>query len=609
MQIGGALTLPIRVLSPQEAARIAAGEVIERPASVVKELVENSLDAGARQVTVELRGGGLAFIRIIDDGGGIAPEELRIAFERHATSKVQSENELWRIATLGFRGEALPSIAAAADVTLVSRPPGALVAGRIIVRGGEIDRQGSSGAPPGTSVTVERLFARQPARLKFMRSPSSEGAQVATAVTHYALAYPEVRFTLRSDNKTLLQTPGNGDLRDAVAAAYGVSLASELLPLDIDESQHIDVRGLAGSPAVSRANRNYISLFVNRRWIRNRALTFAVEEAYQGMMPSGRHPVAVIEIRLPPDEVDVNVHPTKAEVRFRDERAAFGAVQRAVRRVLSTRAPVPSLDAGVWTHSESVEVRGSTFHRGPGAASPNGEGASSAVIWREQPANLPLPTLVPATSNQQPATSPLPANSDQGLATTLPMLRPVGQLGNLYIIAEGPEGMYLIDQHAAHERVLYERFLARQRDGVRDVQPLLQPQPVDLTARQRSMLDTFSGDLSLAGLDVEPFGGDGAFIVRAVPPSLAGSDVSRAVGELLDLLGREDAPREEPGHRVAASLACHAAVRAGKAMSEEEQRELLNLLEASEHPRTCPHGRPTMVHLSSETIAKQFGRR
>ncbi len=602
--------MPIRVLSPQEAARIAAGEVIERPASVVKELIENSLDAGARQITVETRQGGIAFLRVTDDGSGIAPEELRIAFERHATSKLQSEEELWRIATLGFRGEALPSIAAAADMTLVSRPPGALVAGRIILREGEIERQGSAGAPPGTSVTVERLFARQPARLKFMRTPASEGGQVATAVTQYALAYPEVRFTLKADGRTLLQTPGNGDLRDAAAAVYGVALAAEMLPIDGDEAQHIDVRGLIGSPAASRANRNYISIFVNRRWIRNRALTFAVEEAYQGMVPSGRHPVAIVEIRLPPEEVDVNVHPTKAEVRFRDERAVFGAVQRAVRRVLSMRAPVPGLDMD----SSMFEVRGSM----PADVAPeNGSaGASPApMTWREQTMPSPLRTAVPATSNpsaalrtgQPPITSP--SNLELPTSKGVPMLRPVGQVGNTYVIAEGPEGMYLIDQHAAHERVLYERFLSLQRDGAREVQPLLQPQPVELTARQRALLESFCSELGAAGLSVEPFGGDGAYLVRAVPPSLAGSDVSRAVGELLDLLGREDGPREEPAHRVAASLACHAAVRAGKSMSEEEQRELLRLLEASEHPRTCPHGRPTMVHLSSEVIARQFRRR
>jgi DNA mismatch repair protein MutL len=595
--------MPIRVLTPQEAARIAAGEVIERPASVVKELIENALDAGARAITIETRQGGIALLRIIDDGEGIPPDELRLAFERHATSKLQSEEEIWRIATLGFRGEALPSIAAAADVELASRPPGALVAGRIVLRDGEVEHQGSAGAPPGTTITVQHLFRRQPARLKFLRSPAAESAQIAQVVTHYALAYPEVRFTLRADSRTALQTPGNGDLLDAAAAVYGVDLAAQLLPLDAEAQGSIQVVGLAGSPAVSRANRNYISLFANRRWIRNRALTFAVVEAYQGMLPLGRFPVAMIEIRLPSDEVDVNVHPTKAEVRFRDERAVFAALQRSVRRTLSARSPVPSLEVRGWTLEAGSEMREEGDRmRDAGSAMVQAVDERSSSMAR-------LRSAVPATRDPRPTTQSDPASRvTLPMSSALPLLRPVGQVANTYVIAEGPDGMYLIDQHAAHERVLYERFLAQRREGVRDVQPLLQPQPVELTARQRALLESFGEELQAAGLTVEPFG-DGSYLVRAVPPSLAGSDVTRAVGELLDLLGREDGPAEEPAHRVAASLACHGSVRAGQTMTDEEQRELLRLLEASEHARTCPHGRPTMIHVSSDALAKQFRRR
>ncbi len=595
--------MPIRVLTPQEAARIAAGEVIERPASVVKELIENALDARARQITVETRQGGIAFLRVTDDGEGIPPDELRMAFERHATSKLRSEAELWRIATLGFRGEALPSIAAAADVEFASRLAGALVAGRIVLREGEVAHQGSAGAPPGTSVTVEGLFRRQPARLKFLRSPAAEGGQIATVVTQYALAYPEVRFTLRADGRGLLATPGNGDLRDAAAAAYGVELARELLPLDGEAQGAIEVSGLIGSPAVSRANRSYISLFVNRRWIRHRALTFAVVEAYQGMLPTGRYPVAIIEVRLPPEEVDVNVHPTKAEVRFRDERAVFAAVQRAVRRTLSARAPVPGMEIAARTAEESGEL----FAPPPEAASEASGGEAPPAAARATRLEAARTTL--ATGEAQTAPAQLPAHSG------LPLLRPVGQVGNTYVVAEGPEGMYLIDQHAAHERVLYERFLVDRGRDMRDVQPLLQPAPVELTARQRALLESFGEELAAAGLTLDHFGDD-SYLVRAVPPALAGSDVSRAVGELLDLLGREDLPAGEAGdradeaaHRVAASLACHAAVRAGQTMSDEEQRELVHQLEATEHPRTCPHGRPTMVHVSTDTLARQFRRR
>ncbi|MCH7698105.1 MAG: DNA mismatch repair endonuclease MutL [Chloroflexi bacterium] len=579
--------MPIRVLTPQEAARIAAGEVIERPASVVKELVENSLDAGARQITVETRQGGITFIRVTDDGYGIEPEELRIAFERHATSKLTSEEELWRIETLGFRGEALPSMAAAADVEMVSRPSGALVAGRVVLKEGVVEHQGSAGAPPGTSTTVQNLFQRQPGRLKFMRSAAAEGGQIANVVTQYALAYPEVRFTLRNDGREQLATPGNDDLRDTAAAVYGVDVAAELLPLHKDAQGSIQPAGLIGSPAVSRANRSYISLFVNRRWIRHRALTFAIGEAYQGMLPAGRHPIAIVEVRLPPDQVDVNVHPAKAEVRFRDERAVFAVVQRAVRRTLSDRVPVPGVEASLTaTAPPDFLLRG--------------EGASS-------PASGVAPTL--SFQPQEARTAPQVATAEQAaFVDQLPVLRPVGQLGNTYVIAEGPDGMYMIDQHAAHERILYERFLGQQREGVREVQPLLQPAPVELTARQLSLLESYGEQLTAMGLDIEPFG-DGAYVVRAVPPSMTGKDAASAVPELLDLLGREDGPKEEPAHRVAASLACHGSVRAGQSMTDEEQRELLQSLEQCEHPRTCPHGRPTMVHMSSNELAKQFRRR
>ena len=578
--------MPIRVLTPHEAARIAAGEVIERPASVVKELVENALDAGARQITVETRQGGLSFMRVTDDGCGIEPDELGLAFERHATSKLTAEEELWRIETLGFRGEALPSIAAAADVALVSRPEGALVAGRVTLKEGAIAHQGSAGAPPGTSVTVEGLFQRQPGRLKFMRSPAAEAGQIANVVTQYAPAYPEVRFTLRSDGREQLATPGNGDLRDAAAAVYNVDVAAELLPLAGDTDGPIKPMGLVGSPAVSRANRSYISIFVNRRWIRHRSLTFAIGEAYQGMLPVGRHPIAIIEVRLPPEDVDVNVHPTKAEVRFRDERAVFAVVQRAVRRTLSDRVPVPG-----------VEAAAPALSAPPAFLSKSGDTAAFGVP--------PTVSFQPQTSRAEPqvATAEQPS-----LVAGLPVLRPVGQLANTYVVAEGPDGMYLVDQHAAHERVLYERFLAQQREGVKDVQPLLQPLPVELTARQRSLVETFGEELAAMGLDIEPFG-DGAYVVRGVPPAMTGRDTSRALPELLDLLGREDGPKEEPAHRVAASLACHGSVRAGQTMTDEEQRELLQSLEACEHPRTCPHGRPTMVHMSADALAKQFRRR
>jgi DNA mismatch repair protein MutL len=539
--------MTIRVLPPEVAARIAAGEVIERPASVVKELVENSLDSGASRISVEAKGGGIELIRITDDGCGISPDDLPTAFERHATSKLASDDDLFRVLTLGFRGEALPSVAAVAEVELVSRPPASDSAGAIRLVPGAPVEIGVQGAPEGTTATVQRIFERQPARRKFLRSAQSESNAIAAVVTHYALAHPHVRFTLTIDGRESLHTDGSGDLRDAVAAVYGAETASAMIEVHPLEDRDVAVEGLIAPPHISRSNRSYISLFLNGRWIQNRRLAFAVEEAYAGMLMVGRHPIAVLNLRLPPEDVDVNVHPTKAEVRLRDESAVFSAVQRSVRAALATSAPVPQAQpfrelslAGqppppLWQHAVSVESRPST-------------------------AVAPQPDE--------------PAKSTP--ATTLPVLRVIGQFAGVYIIAEGPEGMFLIDQHAAHERVLYERFF-EMRQALRE-----------------------------HGFDFEEFG-DGTFIVRALPVSISGPDVRESLTALLDkMLDEGEGDRRD---RVAMSLACHGAIRAGKTLSQDEMRELIRQLEETATPNTCPHGRPTMVHMSADFLAREFGRR
>ncbi len=605
--------MSIRVLPPDVAARIAAGEVVERPASVVKELLENALDAGASRIAVEVMSGGLDSIRVSDDGCGIEPGELVVAFERHATSKLENDADLGRVLTLGFRGEALPSIAAVAEVEMVSRPPGCESAACIRLVPEARAEVSTRGAPVGTAVTVRRLFARLPARRKFLRSPASETNAVAAVVSHYALAYPETRFTLTLDEdrrggRQTLQTPGSGDLRDAVSAVYGAELAAEMLEVrgtrnreqgtggQGDELVRID--GLIGPPPVSRASREYISLFVNRRWIQNRRLAFAVEEAYRGLLMTGRHPVAIVSLRLPNEEVDVNVHPTKAEVRFRDEGAVFGAIQRAVRATLLESAPVPVASSRpalvlspppsaplLWQHGVRVE-----------AATRSAVSAPGVTVRGEEASVAPAP------------------------AVALPVLRVIGQMGGTYVIAEGPEGpstapasagalrtgMYLIDQHAAHERVLYERFWRARRQGSPQVQGLLEPVSLEVSPRQRVLLSEQAEPLREHGFDIEPFG-DGAFVLRSVPQQLAGGDVRQAVLEFLDRMVEEgEGDRHD---RVAMSLACHAAIRAGKTLSMDEMRELIRQLEESEAPNTCPHGRPTMIHLSADTLAREFGRR
>jgi DNA mismatch repair protein MutL len=597
--------LPIRVLPADVAARIAAGEVVERPASVVKELIENALDAGASRVSVEITGGGLDLIKVTDDGCGIEPGELATAFERHATSKFDDGADVGHVRTLGFRGEALPSIAAVAAVEVTSRPAHQEAASYLRLGPQMATEAGSRGAPAGTAISVSGLFERLPARRKFLRSAGSEANAVSVVVTHYALSYPEVRFRLAVDGRQTFQTPGSSDLRDSVAAVYGLDVAAAMLPVE-ERAGDVMVSGLVGPPQVSRASRAYISLFVNRRWIQNRRLTFAVNDAYQGLLMTGRHPIAVVSIGLPLEEVDANVHPTKAEVRFRDESAVFSAVQKAVRGAVMAAAPVP---VGVHGSSPLGEIAPLTL-AAPAWSPPLWE----AAVRREASPGTGL--LTPEDTgafdqNTQPHRDVAGNGAERSAAAgktaaTLPLLRVIGQFGNVYIIAEGPEAMYMIDQHAAHERVLYDRFAARRRDQRPDAQGLLNPLTLELPPRLSAVVEGEMASLSGHGFVLEPFG-SASILLRAVPRSLVGGDVQENVLRFLDVLIEEE--DGDGRDRVAMSLACHGAVRAGKQLAPDEMRDLVRQLEATETPHTCPHGRPTMIHVGADMLARGFGRR
>ncbi len=547
----------ISPLPPEVVAHIAAGEVVERPASVVKELVENALDAGASKVSVEVVGGGLYMIRVVDDGCGIEPEDLELALARHATSKVRTLADLEHIATLGFRGEALAAIAAVSELVLASRPPHATRGAWVRAREGVVVGGGWRGMSPGTEVTVHRLFQGQPARRKFLRSPSAEAQAAAQVVAHYALAHPHVSFSLTVDGRLQLRSTGSGHLRDAVAAVYGPDVAAALLEMK-GEYQGVRVEGLVSPPSLHRGNRTHVSFFVNGRWVHDRRLPYVLEEAYHGFLPSGRYPIAIVHLWVAPQEVDVNVHPTKAQVRFRDEGKVASALVRAVRAALLSQAPAPPIHISQ-----------------PGRGGGSQSRTSVAALGRQQP-----------------------------LTRAIPVLRVVGQVANLYIVAEGPDGMYLIDQHAAHERVLYEELVARRARGETASQPLLQPLMVELSVAEEGVLQRWGGELAAHGLEMEHLG-DRCYLVRAVPPVLLGGDLESALRSLLDSLeGGGGAP-----DKVAAAIACHAAVRAGQALSMDEMRELIRRLEEAEAPHTCPHGRPTMVQISAEDLARQFGRR
>ncbi len=595
--------MPIRLLPPEIAGKIAAGEVIERPASVVKELVENSIDAGATEIRVEIREGGRRLIRVADDGCGIPSEEASMAFARHATSKLTDVSDLDHIETLGFRGEALASIAAVSQVTLLTRHREEGIGQFLRVDGGRVTRQEGRGAPAGTIVTVEHLFRHVPARLKFLRQPSTEAGHIHAVVTHYALAFPGLRFSLTNDGRATFQSDGSGHLLDVLIAVYGLEMAEQMLDIDPGEAERggeaaapspPEVTGYIGVPALHRASRRYITLFVNRRWIQDSALTHAVAQAYHSLLPVGRHPVAVILLEIDPGEVDVNVHPTKREVKFRDGRKAFSAVQRAVRRTLVERAPVPEMSRAPRTWpTPDWERRQALLGAGRGEAA-----TTQMALELYRPAGGPA-GLGAGLEEEDGRVGPV----------RLPLLRVVGQVGQTYIVAEGPQGMYLIDQHAAHERVLYEQMMA-QHQG-RDVasQTLLEPLVLDLDPLLAGVLDEHLATLNELGFQIEAFGGS-SFLLRAVASVLVVPDTQAALVDILELLRQgEDPLADQAEEQLIAAVCKRAAIKAGQTLSVEEMQQLVRQLEQCESPRTCPHGRPTVLHFSVEQLEKEFGRR
>ncbi|WBL36010.1 DNA mismatch repair endonuclease MutL [Tepidiforma flava] len=593
----------IRVLPPEVAARIAAGEVVERPVSVVRELLDNAIDAGATRIQLAFDEGGIARIEVSDDGRGIPPGDVELAFERHATSKIASVDDLHRVHTLGFRGEALPSIAAAADVEILTRARGEPVGVFLALAEGRPVRRMARPAPEGTTITVRDLFARVPARRKFLGSPAAEARAITTLAAHYALAYPGIAFHVLNGGRRVLSTPGDDDIRHAFAAVYGADLARQVLDVAAGEGP-VTVAGLAGPPSLHRGNRGGISIFVNGRWVQSRALLFAVTEAYQSQLPVGRFPVAALHLRLPDDEVDVNVHPAKAEVRFRDERLVARAIRLAVRAALEAAAPV------AWRPVISVTPPAAERAGGqPPSPAPPADADAAAAPRVEPPPALrgPVPTqgVLALTRPVQPAPAPAQPAPHRDL---LPLLRVVGQLNATYIVAEGPDGMYLVDQHAAHERVVYDRILARRAAaGPPAVQPLLEPVLVEVGAALAAVAEAAAADLAELGLVLEPFG-DGALLLRQVPDGFRADDPVDAVRSVLDAIERDDRVPAGFG-RAAATIACHSSVRAGMALSMEEMRRLVDDLAAAATPRTCPHGRPTLIHLGTEAIERQFGRR
>ena len=571
----------IRVLDRAVAERIAAGEVVERPAAVVKELVENSLDAGARAITVEVEGAGLRLIRVSDDGLGMDSEDAPLAVQRFATSKIASVADLERVTTYGFRGEALPSIAAVSRLELVTRPPAALAGTRVVVVGGGPPAVSAAGTAPGTVVTVADLFVNTPARRKFLKSPAREFALIADAVQRLALAAPAVTFRLQHDGREVLLYPASSP-EERLAQVLGRDLAVAMVPLQ-GRGGEVTVSGWVIRPERARPGRQADYLFVGGRPVQSRMLSRAVLQGYAELLPLGRSPTAVIFLWMDPSTVDVNIHPRKLEVRFTDEHRVFASVAREVREALRQPQGLRAASAvsGGRAGLPAARVGGVLSASGPGSHLP-------AALLGGGGAVAEVPPLYPQPPRR------------------LPPLRLLGQMLATYLLAETADGLVLIDQHAAHERVLYERLL-RASGAENAAQILTLPVPVDLTAAEMSVLDEFLPAAAALGFLLEPFG-ETTILVRGVPGALARGApedlVRRALVAMLDLRRGDEAVR-----RLAIATACHTAVRAGDLMTEEEMEELLQDLAATDDPFTCFHGRPTMVWVSRQTLEHWFLRR
>jgi DNA mismatch repair protein MutL len=590
----------IQVLPETLANQIAAGEVIERPAAAVKELVENALDAGARRIEVDLQDGGCRLVRVRDDGCGMGREDAQLSLQRHATSKLRTKEDLFAIATYGFRGEALPSIAAVSRFTLLTCERGARAGTRIEIEGGRLLSIDEAGVPPGTTVEARDLFWNVPARRKFLKRAATEQAQSVEALLRLALPRPDVDFTLRESGRILLHLPA-GDPRAVEEAraeeALGREVRSRLLRVSA-QVRGVRVRGLAASPAVERSNAAAVWLFVNGRAVRDRQLTHAVLRAYGEVMPHGRYPAAILFIQVPPREVDVNVHPAKAEVRLADSRAAYEAIVAALR---------PPLASGDWLPMQGGEpmppTTASSFAE---SSTPDGSAAASWGARASEPSLDYAPGEV--TSNgeherQEMLLAPTPYFSG---------LRYLGQLHRTYLVCEGPRGLVLVDQHAAHERMNYQRLRRAAAERRAAVQPLLVPIVLQLSPANAARVAEAAPELSAIGIETEPFGA-GSVAVKALPAPLATLRESALSALLADLteelanFGRG----ESLDHRrdaLLARAACHASVRANDALTDGEARALLAALDQTDYGARCAHGRPVVAEWAGLEIEKRFGR-
>jgi DNA mismatch repair protein MutL len=588
----------IHLLEEHTVNRIAAGEVVERPASVVKELVENSIDAGAHTIIVEVEQGGKRLIRVTDDGEGMSPADALLSIQRHATSKIRDAEDLQSIVTLGFRGEALPSIAAVSRFELLTKRADLDTGMRLVVENGQVVEAEECAARNGTTVTVRDLFYNTPARLKFLKSVATELSHITELMTRFALAFPEISFRLLHNGQEIFVSQGSTDPRHALLAVFGRDVARELRSIDFAQGS-LRITGYVSPPHLTRPTRAMQSFFVNRRLVRHRVLSKALDDAYRTLTPEGRHPVAAIFLQVPPYSVDVNVHPTKAEVKFSHEGEVYHAVLTAIRQALLQQGMMPSALPGLQS--------------GLDIAQPAARPSTGQPIW--QPSPMPPQEVLHAELLRRAgielsqATSAEVQPAARPYAEMLEGFQVLGQLDRTYIIASSLRGLLIIDQHVAHERVLYEKLtVLRQRQPV-PVQHLLTPLVFHLDRRAATLLGEHLQEIQNMGFLLEPFGSD-SVVLRGVPAWLGQRNVEALVRDLLDEISELGVQRRLPltDETLVATTACKMAVKAGDALSHAEMTHLLQELAETENPYLCPHGRPVVLVLSIEELERRFKR-
>jgi len=658
----------IHVLPEHVANKIAAGEVVERPASVVKELLENALDAGARRIRVDVEAGGKKLIRVTDDGSGMVRDDAMLAFERHATSKVHDADDLLNISTLGFRGEALPSIASVSRLKLETRAPDEQAGTVIEIAGGKLNKVEEAGLPAGTAIEVRDLFFNIPARKKFLRAESTELSHIAQLVTHYALAHPDKHFELHSATEAMLvaapvanhaerlyQVLGKDTLEQMLPLTSALSLDRTGLPLPPPwvlermaargeewtppEPGELKLTGFISKPEIQKLNRNSMFFFVNGRLIRDRLVQHALTEAYRNMLPSGVYPVVLLFLTLPPAEVDCNVHPAKTEVRFRQQSVVHDFVRDSVRATLMKARPVPQFTREITAQPSA----GAALTPGARAIVNMAAGAPGVAV-AAMPAEgevflLQAPSLPPINANLQfdgdievdanaalsvvpmarqqfgssmgaSACAPEVAAEESDLdAPVLATLRPLGQLRESFILAVNGEGLWIIDQHVAHERILFERILKQRAAERVESQRMLMPMVLELSPGQHAVFSEIADELRRNGFDAEPFGAR-TVAVKTAPAGVDAADVERLLHELLDQFEREEQATnlEHVRGKIAASIACHAAIKINMPLAQDKMEWLLRELSRTDAPMTCPHGRPVVLRYSLKDIQRAFKR-